>query len=144
MRLRTLAAASLFLVFCPGRARALVRDETLGPNGHDAPPEYIAAAAALGVKWVRIDGSWDTQEPAQGAFNWHLDAAVDNARAAGLQVFMSLGGTPPWVPRHGDSDGFAYNDVPNGAAEWSAFVRAAVAHYRMHGVRHFGLWNEAN
>jgi hypothetical protein len=73
-----------------------------------------------------------------------MDAQVMRATRAGLSVFMTLGYTPAWVARHGDTDGQSGNDVPNASTEWAAFVREIVTRYRPMGVRHYGMWNEAN
>ncbi|HSA24333.1 MAG TPA: beta-galactosidase, partial [Myxococcota bacterium] len=126
-------------------ARAAVGDESVGMNIHVGWPEFIDAAADLGVGWVRMDGNWYWLEPSDDAYNWaELDAFVARATAAGLKVYLSLGYTPEWVPRHGDTDGQSGNDCPNTSAEWSDFVTDAVTHYRALGVTHFGIWNEPN
>jgi len=63
-----------------------------------------------------------------------------------MEVFMTLGYTPDWVPRvaRTRSDTYNGNDEPLTSTEWIAFVEAAVAHYQPLGVTHYGLWNEAN
>ncbi|MBI5498158.1 MAG: beta-galactosidase [Deltaproteobacteria bacterium] len=145
MRPTWFSAWLLAAVVVPSAARAAVGDNTVGVNIHVGYPSFIAAAADLGVAWVRVDGNWDALNPANGSYNWGwMDETVNRAHAAGLKVFMSLGYGPAWVPRHGDTDGRAGNDVPDSSAEWAAFVTAAVQHYRALGVTHFGLWNEAN
>ena len=136
--------AALFVV-CAGNAEAAVGDNDVGLNVHNGSPEFIAAAAALGVTWIRVDANWFSLEPSDDNYQWQeLDGAIDAANAAGLNVFITLAYTPDWVPRHGDTDGMFHNDVPNGSIEWSDFVTDAVTHYRARGVTHFGMWNEPN
>jgi MYXO-CTERM domain-containing protein len=126
-------------------ARAALGENSVGMNIHVGWPEFIDAAADLGVGWVRLDANWYQLEPSSGQHQWSgLDAWVDRATAAGLKVFLTLAYTPAWVPRHGDTDGLSHNDCPDASTEWVRFVRAAVARYRARGVTHFGLWNEPN
>ena len=132
---------TLGLLLLPGAA---LGNNSVGMNVHNGTPAFIDAAAALGVRWVRLDGNWFQLEPSDDQYSWLLDAPVNAANAAGLSVFITLAYTPGWVPRHGDTDGNPGNDVPNASAEWTDFVTEAVTHYRALGVRHFGLWNEAN
>lgn len=137
-----LSAATLLLatavVAAPG-------DNAVGVNVHQASAEHVAAASALGVSWVRVDGNWFEMQPARTSFSFApMDAQVARVNAAGLSVFMTLAYTPSWVARRGDTDGWHGNDIPNASTEWSAFVREVVLRYRPMGVRHFGLWNEAN
>ncbi|MEW5850612.1 MAG: sugar-binding protein [Myxococcota bacterium] len=139
------AWALLTAVSCAGGAHAAVGDNSVGVNIHVGYQSFIDAAAELGVAWVRVDGNWFAMEPSQGSYDWAgMDQTVTRANAANLKVFISLGYTPAWHVRHGDTDGQSHNDVPNDSTAWTAFVRAAVQHYRAMGVTHFGMWNEAN
>jgi MYXO-CTERM domain-containing protein len=129
----------------PQSAWAALGDNDVGMNTHVPNQAFVDASVDLGVNWVRVDGNWNSLEPSDGTYNWgYMDDAVNRATTAGLKVFMTLGYTPDWVPRHGDTDGESYNDVPNESTHWVDFVEAAVTHYRALGVTHFGLWNEAN
>jgi hypothetical protein len=122
-----------------------VGDEAVGINVHEATQGRIDAVLAAGVSWIRVDANWFVMNPAPNRYEFAaMDAQVALANAAGLRVYMSLAYTPGWVPRHGDTDGSSLNDVPNGSAEWVDYVEAMVARYRPLGVRHFGIWNEAN
>ncbi|MBN2361240.1 MAG: beta-galactosidase [Deltaproteobacteria bacterium] len=152
MRAIAVMAALLLL---PSAARAAVGDNSVGVNIHVGYPSFIAAAADLGVAWVRVDGNWRDLNPSSGQYAFGgLDATVQRATTAGLKVFMTLGYTPPWVAHHGAQAicttaspapaDWRGNCPPDTAAEWVAFVDAAVRHYRPLGVTHFGLWNEAN
>ncbi len=126
-------------------ALADVGSNTVGMNIHIGPQSFIDAAADLGVGWVRMDANWFALEPTRDGYDWGwLDASIDRATAAGLRVFLTLGYTPAWVSRHGDSDGDPGNDCPDDSLDWADFVADAVTHYRARGVTHFGLWNEPN
>ncbi len=126
-------------------ARAAVGDNAVGMNVHDGREPFIDACVTLGVSWVRMDANWWVLEPTDGTYNWTaLDAAVNDAVASGLNVYLTLAYTPDWVTRHGDTDAWAGNDVPDDSLDWSDFVGVAVAHYRALGVTHFGIWNEPN
>lgn len=128
-----------------GQVDADVGDNSVGMNVHDGRQTMIDACQDLGVAWVRVDGNWFALEPGQDDYHWsQMDAAVDRAHAAGLQVYLTLAYTPSWVARHGDTDGLSHNDCPDDATHWVDFVQDAVNHYRARGVTHFGIWNEPN
>jgi MYXO-CTERM domain-containing protein len=113
-------------------------------NIHDGRQAFVDACVELGVDWDRLDGNWFQMQPSSNSYNWFLDDAVNRANAAGLKVFITLAYTPQWAARSGDTDGQFLNDVPTNTAQWTAFVSAAVTHYRAMGVTHFGMWNEPN
>lgn len=141
------ALAAVALTLAPGRARAALGGNDLGVNVHVPSSELLDATKALGVGWIRVDGDWVSMNPSSGTFDYAaVDRVVDQANTRGLKVYLSLGYTPAWVPRvpRSRSDGNPRNDEPATSAEWTTFVRAAVAHYRAKGVRHFGIWNEPN
>jgi len=126
-------------------ARGALGDNSVGMNVHDGREPFIDACVSLGVSWVRLDANWWVLEPNSGTYNWTaLDAAVNDAVASGLSVYLTLAYTPDWVTRHGDTDGWHGNDVPDDSLDWADFVSVAVAHYRALGVTHFGIWNEPN
>lgn len=137
-----LATVALAVLASPGAAQ-----DAVGINAHVPSAAELSIAAESGVTWVRMDANWWQLEPAAGSYAWGpLDAAVDAARAEGLNVYLTLAYTPDWVPvvdRPRDDD-YSGNDEPVTATEWVRFVDAAVRHYRARGVTHFGLWNEAN
>ena len=136
----------LWLVASP-HARADIGVHGLGINTHVPSPDVLDMCSDLGLDWIRVDGNWDMMNPSAGSYAYAvLDGPVDGARTRGLNVFMSLGYTPGWVPRVARSrtDSYLGNDEPASSTEWVAFVEAAVRHFRARGVTHFGLWNEAN
>jgi hypothetical protein len=132
------------MLAAPSAARA---QDHVGINVHVPAPDLIELCASAGVTWVRMDGDWISLNPARGRYEWAaLDRSVDAAHARGISVFLTLGYTPPWVPRvpRARADTAPQNDEPATSDEWRAFVTEAVRHYRARGVTHFGMWNEAN
>jgi hypothetical protein len=141
---RVFALALLLALATPRAARA---QDHVGLNVHVPAPDLIDLCAAAGVTWARMDGDWLSLNPARGRFAWTaLDRSVDAANARGISVFLTLGYTPAWVPRvnRARTDTAPQNDEPATSDEWRAFVTEAVRRYRARGVRHFGMWNEAN
>jgi MYXO-CTERM domain-containing protein len=142
--MRRIFAFTLALILVSSTAYADIGDNAVGMNVHDGRQSFVDACADLGVQWVRVDGNWVILEPQDDQYNWgYLDDAVAAANDAGINVFMTLGYNPAWVPRTGDTDGEPGNDIPDTAA-WTDFVTAAVNHFRPMGVTHYGMWNEAN
>lgn len=143
--LRVMPALTAALLLGSHLLMGALGENSVGMNVHDGRSAFLQATEQLGATWVRMDANWFVLEPAPDDYRWsQLDAAVDEARGRGLQVYLTLAYTPAWVPRSGDTDGRAENDVPQSSAEWEDFVRDAVTHFRARGVTHFGLWNEAN
>ncbi|MBI5515412.1 MAG: hypothetical protein HY909_16655 [Deltaproteobacteria bacterium] len=141
-----MAARAIALGAALWSAEARAQD-SVGLNTHVPGSDLLDECVDLGVRWIRVDGNWLDLNPASGRYTFAtMDAVVDGARRRGLRVFMTLAYTPLWVPRvaRARSDAYEGNDEPAGSAEWEAFVRAAVEHFRPRGVTHYGLWNEPN
>jgi uncharacterized protein (TIGR03382 family) len=144
VEMRIFAAICLVVLLVPS-AQAAVGDNSVGMNIHIGRDTFIAACEDLGVAWVRMDGNWFVMEPSQDNYNWAwMDGFVNEANAAGLKVFITLGYTPDWVPSHGPADGQTHDDCPDDDTHWVDFVEDAVTHYRAMGVTHYGMWNEPN
>ncbi|MFH1809479.1 MAG: sugar-binding protein [Pseudomonadota bacterium] len=141
--MRSLAAIVLLSLSAP--SLAAIGDNSVGMNVHDGRQDFIDACVDLGVKWVRLDGNWlSVKNQSASSQNWqYLDNAVNAAQTAGLQVYITLGYTPDWVPRRDNGDGNQGNDLPNSSTEWVQFVTEAVNRYKDR-VTHFGMWNESN
>lgn len=108
------------------------------PEGADATA-VLAQVKACGIGWVRIDFPWSEIEPSRGVHDWSLwDDLVGQARAAGLEIFASIGSTPAWA-----TDGPPGIGVPASSADWAAFCSAAASRYRG-AIRTWGIWNEPN
>jgi hypothetical protein len=97
--------------------------------------------AAAGVRWVRIDVAWDgIEDSVKGARNpWYIgmvDYCVDQARARGLNVLVTLWLTPAWA------NGGRSNKVPpTNPQDYADFARWAASHW--HGrVAAWEVWNE--
>ncbi len=139
--------AVVLLALAPGGALAQIGSETVGVNAHVPDTGMLDACDALGVEWIRIDVNWRDVHLGPGSFDFGaIDAVLAGASARSLSVFATLAYTPDWVPRvaRTRTDAYGGNDQPASSAEWVAFVEEAVRHMRARGVRHFGIWNEAN
>jgi Glycosyl hydrolase catalytic core len=120
-----------------------------------------------GARSLRIPVIWPLIQPVRnGAMSWGpVDAQIENASRAGLQVLPFLVGAPKWavplvpVPGSGGSVTASRNLPVSGAAArgWSAFVSAAVARYGpsgsfwaehpavpAHPIGVWQIWNEEN
>ncbi len=119
-----------------------------------------------GVDTLRIPVVWPIVQPARnGVMNWSaIDAQVESASRAGIEVFPFLVGAPTWavplVPVPGGGGSKASRNLPvNGVAGrgWSSFVSAAASRYGPGGsfwierptvpqypIRAWQIWNEQN
>ncbi|MFN7987801.1 MAG: NBR1-Ig-like domain-containing protein [Thermoanaerobaculia bacterium] len=142
LRAGAVFAAALLAAAPPGRAAAS-EASPYGVNAHAPGGDDLrllldrAQEARLG--WVRIDFLWSSVEPSRGKRDWALyDEIVREARARGVEVYASLGGTPAWA-----TDGPAGSGVPRDVADWRAFVSESARRYRGR-VKAWGVWNEPN
>src|SRR5437016_1415369 len=66
----------------------------------------------LGVGHVRVGIGWNLIEPTQGQYNFHeIQIWLDNAHAAGLHIYASLGDPPAWAVPCGSC-------MPNDLHDW--------------------------
>jgi len=116
--------------------------------------EMDAARSASGARIVRTLVTWATVSPTRPAnaadpfdpaykFD-DLDELVRNAQVRGMEVLITLWGTPKWA--NGDK---TPNVLPTNVADFGTFARAVASRYsgRYGGlpfVRFFGIWNESN
>jgi hypothetical protein len=99
----------------------------------------FAAMRKAGIRWARIDLTWDTVEPGRGEFQWEMvDQIVHDAQANGVHLVAILGYCPPWA-----SSGPSRHDPPRKRKEWKAFVSTIVRRYRG-CIDDWILWNEPN
>jgi len=119
----------------------------------------IARMARGGAGTLRMAIRWNRVQHAQnGAFDWRsTDPVVAEAARQHLQVLPVLAaGTPTWIAPVLTTPPI-YSRNPDAAAEWQAFVRAAVARYGPGGsfwsvhpelpfvpMRTWEIWNEEN
>ena len=106
------------------------------------PPMPIA-----GIRLWDTFTNWSLLEPSRGAYNWPaLDRWLDKAKAHGVDVLYTFGGTPTWASSNptGTCDynpGACY--PPLNMQDWDDFVRAMATHSAGR-IKYWELWNEAN
>jgi len=79
----------------------------VGVNTHVPAPPVIDLVVEGGMKWIRLDNNWFSQEaPCSDSIGFiePLDQAVEYAIGSGLCAFMTLAYTPPCASL-GDADG---------------------------------------
>ncbi len=117
----------------------------------------VSETASLGAGWVHQSISWaDGEFDGKGQYNtWWFpewDAAVDKARARGLNVALTIDGTPCWASADpnrrctGAWTDWSWNRSwkPANVADYADFVRYVVNRYKAKGVHTFEIWNEPN
>ena len=99
------------------------------------------------VNWYQVapDRPANAANPFDPAYRFDdLDEFVRNAQVRGLEVLMTIWGTPSWA-----NGGKTTRFLPANMADFKNFCRALAARYsgRYAGypfVRFFGIWNESN
>ena len=125
----------------PARPNIGVQFHCTWSNYSDARRRAVVTKlAAAGVKTVRIDIGWRSLEPTRPrrVSAWHVrlaDRCVDLARAAGMEVLVTLLWTPAWATG-GDSA-----TPPSRAADFARFARWTARHFRGR-VSAYEVWNE--
>jgi polysaccharide biosynthesis protein PslG len=116
----------------------------------------VALMKEAGVKWARMNISWESIEPnGKGSIDpgyiAEIDGAVDRVRAAGINIVMPMSdGTPYWASsdpnRHTDSSGKHWNVhyPPSNMNDYADAIRYVVNHYKEKGVHVYEVWNEPN
>lgn len=99
--------------------------------------------AAAGAGWVRIDMGWSSfQEHGPGRYSrWYVDLAdhvVNQARARGLKVLVTIWRTPRWA-----NDGAGVYRPPTHAGDFGDFAAWAAKHFEGR-VAAWEIWNEPN
>ena len=101
-------------------------------------------AKALGVKWIRFNILWGDYAAYCKKYGrskcfkpW--DDAVDRARANGVQVQITIAGTPQYEPR---ADKYLSYNRPN-ATRFRVFAVRVANHFKGRVFR-YSLWNEPN
>ena len=103
----------------------------IGPR--DVADRELAALAATGAKWVRVDLNWSTLAPTRTTRNWApADHYVALANSLGLHILAQITYTPDW-------EGTLPN--PTDLGEWAGELAARYAPF---GVHTWEIWNEAN
>ena len=91
-----------------------------------------------GVTWVNL-------EPQKGTWNFRtLDREVDETVAAGIQVLLTLGQTPPWAtsqPTVKGNHGYGAPAPPTDLQDWDTYVQTVAERYKGR-ISAYELWNE--
>ncbi len=156
---RVLVAATAVLALAAGSASA---EERMWIGFHDDPvlrygPDRLAeldAVRGANATIVRTLVEWRSVAPtrpgsAANAFDpsyrfADLDEFVRNAQERGMEVLMTIWGTPKWA-----NGGKGPQYLPTKMADFQTFTRALATRYsgRRPGypfVRFYGIWNESN
>ena len=112
---------------------------TVGANVDLAPLSASEQAAVLaqlsqsGVATIRLPLEWNRVEPQPGKVSWRADdAAVNAARAQGLEVVLVLGPAAEWAVDRalGLSPDQVRFSVPKSDDLWERYVRQAAVHFK--------------
>ena len=121
-----------------------------GPN-RQADLDLVARSGATIVRTLVVWSATATARPTDAvdpfdpAYRFDdLDELVRNAQARGLEVLLTIWGTPAWA-----NDGRGPQYAPTDASDLRDFAQALASRYsgRYPGypfVRFFGIWNESN
>jgi hypothetical protein len=139
----------------PSLAVGEVVDITWGISRPDIV-RTVAAVRASGATWIRASVNWAAAEPAQRGVidpQWLADTdfAIEQARAAGLNVLMPIAdGVPYWASadpaKYQDAAGNHWNNLwrPTLASDYGAFAGVVARRYAAMGVHTYEIWNEPN
>ena len=117
--------------------------------------DHLTKAAAIGVKWTRLNGSWREVEKNKGTYSWEKnDQAYSSALENGITPFICLEGSNPLYCRPSDEIDPRQKEIygsslvpptkdPAALKAWLAFVRAAVERYKSK-IHYWEIWNEPN
>jgi hypothetical protein len=116
-------------------------------NVFDVAQKANAGIVRTTVYWSRIaeDRPANASNPFDPAYRFDdLDEFVRNAGLHGMEVMLTIWGTPAWANK-----GKGQNYAPTNAADFQNFARAVAARYsgRYPGypfVRYYTVWNESN
>jgi hypothetical protein len=130
-------------------------------DGASVPPHLFSMSVQSGIfkdtPWpsMPVGGirlwdtftNWSLLEPSRGTYDWPaLDRWLDKAKAHGVDVLYTFGGTPTWASSNptGKCDynpGACY--APANMQDWDDFVRAMAIHSAGR-IKYWELWNEAS
>jgi hypothetical protein len=102
----------------------------------------------LGVKYVRMDFSWSSFEPARDApFSFSAyDEFVNWTMTNGLEIVALPMSLPSWLrPDGGGSKSIPISgpDFDDFVTQYGQFIYALVSHYKG-SIKYFEIWNEPN
>jgi polysaccharide biosynthesis protein PslG len=111
-------------------------------KGTPWPPMPIS-----GIRLWDTFTNWSMIETSRGSYDWPaLDRWLNQAKAHGVDVLYTFGGTPTWASAN-PSGKCDYNPggcyPPLNMQDWDDYVRAIAAHSAGR-IKYWELWNEAN
>lgn len=120
----------------PREARA---PSPYGVNAHIPDALDLKAMEKAGIRWARVDLTWDEIEPEPGQYRWDLvDHLVARAEGRDVHLLGILGYCPDWA-----SSGPDRYYPPRRTGDWTRFVKTITARYRG-CITYWCLWNEPN
>jgi hypothetical protein len=110
-----------------------------GVCAHTPAPRIQDAVTEAGIRWVRIDLVWAFVEFAPDAYDWTFyDRLFDQLEARGLDVMVTVAGTPGWA-----TSGSEFSGAPDDPNHFREFCYLAAARYHDR-IDAWGFWNEPN
>jgi beta-glucosidase/6-phospho-beta-glucosidase/beta-galactosidase len=124
-----------------------VQDDAWLQNGPGTLDSRLVELDRMGVDVVRYTVRWDDvagtrpatpRDPRDPAYDWRkTDAVLRGLRRHGIEVVLTLYGTPSWA-----NGGLSANWAPTSSQAFGDFARAAATRYSW--VRLWAIWNEPN
>ncbi len=100
---------------------------------HSEMPKNLQMMYEAGIRWARVDFSWNGIESPQGTWKFsHIDRVVDEAEKNGLQISALLLYNVAWA-----NPAYKHLDF------WLQYVEKTVTRYKDR-VRYWEVWNEPN
>ena len=149
--LLALAAAGSTVQPAFGQTTKCYPDYRIGVNFDDQvqTPAVVTTAmskiAGADLGMVRLVAFWKGMEQTQGVIDFtYLDARVNAARAANLEVLLTFYGIPNWANGSSPSCDFWQGQcsaIPTNSNFFANFASAVAAHYASQ-VNYYEIWNE--
>lgn len=117
--------------------------------------DHLAKAAAIGVKWTRLNASWSEIERERGVYNWEKnDQAFAYALDNGITPFVCFAGANRLYCKESEEKDPRQREIygssrmpptkdPKALAAWLRFVKATVERYK-EKIHYWEIWNEPN
>lgn len=93
----------------------------------------------LGLDWVKMQVEWPLVQPDPETYQWFFyDGPINDANEMGLNVMLSVVGSPEWTRAAGGTNG-----PPDDYAVYANFLTALLNQYpdKVHAIE---VWNEQN
>ena len=116
--------------------------------------DHVDKAAQIGIKWTRLQLSWDQVEKSKGVYNWGAsDTAFEMALQRGITPFISLCGSNKLYCKEAETDArqkelYGISPIPPTADSlamkaWLTFIKKAIERYK-EKISYWEIWNEPN